>query len=145
MVASTFIEGHAENAIGKGFRILARYIFGDTVTGETIKMTAPVRQKTEQKGSIIQFTMPQKYSLDSLPKPKNNAIKIELLPPKRIAALSFRGYSSEERLGRKKKELLDALKKESIKTVDTPIFAGYNSPFAFPLLRHNEILVEIQK
>ena len=55
-----------EETSGKGFRILAGYIFGDNDQAQKIAMTSPVAM--ELKDSInMKFMIPQAYQLNNLP------------------------------------------------------------------------------
>jgi hypothetical protein len=45
LTATVETEGEREDAIGKGFRILFKYISGENKNKESISMTVPVMQK----------------------------------------------------------------------------------------------------
>ncbi|MDX2082684.1 MAG: heme-binding protein [Rickettsiales bacterium] len=45
LVAEVMVDGDREQAANKGFRILARYIFGKNIAQEKLAMTSPVEQK----------------------------------------------------------------------------------------------------
>jgi len=119
---------------------------------EKIAMTAPV--SVEPQGDLlggmidskrwrVQFTMPGKYSMASLPKPKNPAVTLREVPGKRYAVLVFSGLSGEEKAQRKTDELVIWLKERNFTAIATPQLARYNPPWTLPFLRRNEILIEI--
>jgi len=91
IVAEVDIPGERRDAIGKGFRIIADYIFGNNTTaqkvpmttpvtqqdGEKIAMTAPVTQRGEGNSWRVRFVMPSSYTMDTLPQPNNPAVELK--------------------------------------------------------------------
>ena len=57
------------------FRNIANYIFGGNNRDEKIEMTSPVIIILHNQNEMA-FIMPKKYTLNSLPKPNNNKIKL---------------------------------------------------------------------
>ncbi|RAP36103.1 soul heme-binding protein [Candidatus Marinamargulisbacteria bacterium SCGC AAA071-K20] len=144
LVATTPTEGDFNESVSQGFRVLAGYIFGGNDKDVKIKMTAPVTETVSDTGKSVQFMIPKEYTMDTLPKPNNDLITFKFINPKKMASLSFKGYAKKSRVDHKKELLLNHLKKDNLTALSQPIYAGYNSPFAFPLMRRNEILVEIE-
>jgi len=165
IVAKTTISGDFKKAQSQGFRILASYIFGKNKAQQKINMTAPVIQKSEgeeismtapvliapasknqdTKSWVMTFTMPSKYTLENLPKPEDQRVKIETVPSRLVAAYRFSGFWSESKNTKKYMELLDWLNKnKEYQAISIPMFAGYNPPWTLPFLRRNEILVDIK-
>ena len=102
LVAEVQIEGEFDDVGNKAFRILASYIFGKNKSSTKMAMTAPVSQinrdisledamvraKEQNSGTFkIQFMMPSKYSMESLPKPKDDQVKIIKVPPRLVAEI----------------------------------------------------------
>lgn len=158
IVAETVVDGSFEEAGNKGFRILADYIFGNNTSkskmamtapvsqqasSEKIAMTAPVSQSREQGGYLIQFTMPEPFTMETLPEPNNPQVHLRLIKPRKIAVYSYSGSWGQGRFEEKLSEFKTALQKDNIKTVGEPIFARFNSPFQMWFLRRNEIWLEI--
>ena len=56
LAAQTTVDGSLDSAGSSGFRILAKYIFGDNDGGEKIAMTAPVNQKESEPTKIAMTT-----------------------------------------------------------------------------------------
>ncbi len=160
IVAEVEVEGDQSQALNSGFRYLAGYIFGWNTKGDSIKMTAPVSEtQISEKIAmtvpvadtpsswgkrIVQFSMPSKYTLDTLPKPNNEQVKLKEIPGKRLAVLSYTGYATQSRVEKKKEELKTLLSKESIEIIWEMTSAQYNPPLSFPLTRRNEILAEVK-
>jgi DNA gyrase inhibitor GyrI len=87
--------------------------------------------------------MPSKYTLETLPKPNSPDVRIVEVPAKRYAVDRFSGTVTDDKAERKKRELLDALKRDKIETLGAPLLAQYNPPWTPPPMRRNEVMVEI--
>lgn len=152
VVAQTEVDGPMEQAGNEGFRRLAGYIFGGNGTGEKIAMTAPVAMAPmpestqvapQGRGFRVQFMMPSSFSLGTLPSPKDARVTFAEIPPRRVAALAYRGNWSEGRYQAHLEKLRAALAAEGLKPVGSPVWARYDPPFMPSFLRTNEILVEV--
>ena len=154
LVAETIVDGDFEGAGNKSFRILADYIFGNNKSKSKIAMTAPVTQEASSEkiamtapvsmsktgpGFLVQFTMPEKFTLETIPEPNDQRVKIRLLPARKIAVFSYSGSWSESRYQEKLTQFLEALKKDQVQIQGEPVFARFNSPFTLWFLRRNEI------
>lgn len=160
ILATATISGTRDEATNEGFRIIADYIFGNNVVrepiamttpvtsknSEPIAMTSPVTSKEEEKNNLytIAFVMPSKYTMETLPKPLNSAVKIEEMAKKTYAVLTFSGYVWDKKVESKKRELLTALEKDGVKTADSYILSQYNPPWTPWFMRRNEIWMELK-
>ena len=79
-----------------------------------------------------------------MPEANDPSIQFEVIEAKRLAALLFSGYANEEDVKSKEKLLLSKLKADGYTPTGNSIYASYNSPFAFPLMKRHEILIEIK-
>ena len=120
------------------FMVLASYIFGGNADSEKIAMTAPV--VTDRKMSFI---LPAEMSIDDAPKPDGQNIVFEVVPSRRVAALSFSWWASSKRVAAKTATLLALLEENEIAVVGTPFLMRYNDPWTPPFLRRNEVAVEV--
>jgi len=166
LVAQTEVTGTFEDMGGKAFKILFKYISGENQKRSKIKMTAPVLQENAEKGGqkikmtapVIQevnksepqkakysFVMPEKFTLDTLPLPLDQRIKLKEIPAKTVAVLEYSGGWGEDRYTQKETILLNALHNAGIRTIGKPYFARYNSPFALWFMRRNEIMIEVKQ
>jgi hypothetical protein len=157
LVAETLIDDSFEDSGNKAFRILADYIFGNNTArakidakemlsqkkNEKIAMTAPVNLQKAPKGYLCQFTMPEKYNLETLPQPNDSRVQIRQIPARQVAVLTYTGSWSESKFNEKRDELLNALKANGRNPTGEPVFARFNSPFQIWFLRRNEIWVEL--
>ncbi len=161
IVAEVEVEGDMRDALTAGFRQLAGYIFGGntmkssiamtvpvmdtTKASENIAMTAPVMDTLSNSGKhIVAFTMPSIYTLENLPKPDNANIRFRVVENTRKAVLRYTGYATEARVDAKKKSLIEWLTQDGYTIKWDIISAQYNPPLSFPLLRRNEVMVDIE-
>ena len=157
IVAEAEVAGDRRDAIGKGFRIIADYIFGNNTAAQKMPMTAPVTQQGSEKiamtapvtqqgdGNIwrVRFVMPSSYTMEALPKPNNPAVKLKEIGAKRYAAIRFSGMADEDSLKRRTKELNEFISAKNLTPLSAPTYAFYNPPWTLPFLRRNEVMVEI--
>ncbi len=145
LVALTRTQGDFDQSRSQGFRTLAGYIFGGNESAEKIKMTAPVIQRKSQDDQTVAFVVPKKYTIDTLPEANDPRIQFEVIEAKRLAALLFWGYANEGDVKSKEQLLLSKLKADGYLATGNSIYASYNSPYAFPLMKRHEILIEINR
>ena len=157
IIAEVQVQGERADAISKGFRLLADYIFGNNTTRQNIAMTAPVQQREstqiamtapmQQQSTkdswLVSFVMPSEYSMESLPKPKNDRVTLKKVPPQQFIVITFSGTSSDENLREHEEELIEFIKSKNISVTGTPKYAFYNPPWTLPLMRRNEVMIEI--
>ncbi len=160
IIAETRVSGEFADAPNRGFRILADYIFGNNTKKTEIAMTAPVSQEknesiamtapvSQEKASnnewIITFTMPSKYTMESLPRPNDNRVVIRQLPPGTFAAVRFSGLNSQNTVKEKTASLRSWLTSKNHKAKGSePLYARYNPPWTPWFWRRNEILIELE-
>ena len=157
IIAEVKTAGSRQDSIGNGFRILADFIFGNNegekqlsmngpITqqeGIKIAMTAPVQQEQTDTEWAISFIMPSKFSIDTIPNPINDRIKIIQIPSKRYAVITFSGRSTEANLTKHTNELEIYMNGSSYSKVGNAKYAFYNPPWTLPFLRRNEVQFEI--
>jgi len=159
LIAQTVVSGFRESAFNQGFSILADFIFGkntsagkiamtapvtQTPRSETIAMTAPVTQRMVKDSWLVQFAMPDAYTLETLPRPFDDRIAIIQEVPRKMAVIRFSGIAGTKKSQEKISELSAFLAAQKLKSKGEAIYAFYNSPFSLPPLRRNEIMFEIE-
>ncbi len=125
-----------------GFRRLAGYIFGGNDQAQSIPMTAPVRMEIGPKGSSMSFVMPERFSENNLPKPKDSKIQIQKSAPQYVAVISFNGYASDEKIREHRDLLLKLIQAKGIQVTGEYSFLGYNAPYQF-WGRRNEVVIPV--
>ena len=132
-----------EKASGRGFSILANYIFGGNKANEKISMTSPVAMSLADSMSVM-FMVPKYMKKENLPEPDQSDIEFREEPAKTVAAISFGGWANSNKIAKHKHKLISALDAEGIAYKNRFYFLGYNPPYDL-LNRKNEIIVELEK
>lgn len=160
IVAEVEVSGTRERGINQGFRLLADYIFGNNTTKTGIAMTAPVSESASapiamtapvmEQGSIdgkrkVTFSMPSKYTMESIPKPNNSLVTLREIPAQRVAVRVFGWYAGDRRIDTMETQLLTDIKRDNLVATELPSYAGYNPPLSAPWMRRNEVMVVIEK
>lgn len=162
LIAEVIVDGTMREASAKGFRLLADFIFGNnqsqtgdsekikmtapvttSASSEKIAMTAPVNVQEQAQGWRVAFTMPQHYTIHTLPKPNNSKVSIKEIPNKRMAVLTFSGIATEDKTQQKIIELSNWIHQKKLKAMNLPELARYNPPWTLPFLRRNEVMIEV--
>ena len=116
---------------------------------QKIAMTAPVSIKQEQQQNDgkwrVQFTMPSKYTMQTLPKPNNPDITIIEVPPQTYGVIKFSGLAGSEKVAVKTVELQSWMQTQKLTLTGTPELARYNPPWTLPFMRRNEIMIAYEK
>lgn len=159
IVAEAEVSGERKEAINKGFRIIADYIFGNNAPKQNVAMTAPVIQQPAEKIAMtapvtqegagnswkVRFVMPASYTMDTLPKPNNDAVKLEKVPGKRFAVIRFSGMAGEDSLKEHTDTLNSFISDKKLRPLSQATYAFFNPPWTLPFLRRNEVMIEIDK
>ena len=146
VVARTRVQNDYREATVAGFRKVANYIFGGNERQLSIAMTAPVISNVPNEEGVynIVFVMPREHALSSLPAPNDNQVKLEEHNLGRTAVVRFGGWATKSRADYYKKELIEFLRKKEYVVKNEFFVAQYNSPWALPPFRKNEIIVSIE-
>ncbi len=138
------IKREHEDVVNKGFPILFKYISGNNSTEQKLEMTAPVLQEGNGEKWRLGFIIPAQYTIETVPKPNDDRLKIELIPSKKLISLKFSGGNTNRNMNRHQEILAEYIEANNIKTVGNFTFAYYDAPWTLPFLRHNEVLIEIE-
>ncbi len=157
ITASVRVSGERKEAIRKGFRLVADYIFGNNAINTKIAMTAPVQQRDSQKIAMtapvqqqrdgqsweISFVMPKEHSIDTLPTPKNSEVTLSEVASKQFVVIKFSGRNTDSNIEEYTNQLEKFAVDNSIQTIGSPKYAFYNPPWTLPFLRRNEVMLEL--
>lgn len=160
IAAQTRVQGEYKDSLNSGFSIIAGYIFGGNTkrqsiamtapvteqlaASEKIAMTAPVQASIEGDSHIISFVMPRSYTLETLPRPNDARVELVEVPAQTMAVIRFSGWRTDGRVVSMKTKLAEALARDGVTVVGSPIYAGYNAPFTPPWMTRNEVMVQIK-
>lgn len=153
LVARVTVDGPSGEALGKGFRMLAGYIFGGNKGKAEVSMTTPVTQQAAQKIAMttpvvqagagqewtVSFMMPRDFTLQTLPTPDNPAIRFVTVPASRQVVLRFSGWATAARVARKQAALDAIVAREGLHVEGPARTYYYDPPFALPWTRRNEV------
>ena len=162
IAAETTVAADEDAARNEGFRRLAGYIFGknhgaDSIAmtapvvqskaGRKIAMTAPVAQSAESTevgaGWVIRFFMPAKWTLDTLPRPNDDRVRLTEVPGETLAVLTFSGDRGPRAVHERTDELLEVLRAHGFEPTGEPAAWFYDPPWTLPFRRRNEIVVPV--
>jgi DNA gyrase inhibitor GyrI len=164
IIAEVLVAGTLSEASNKGFRQIADFIFGNNEDpvkkqSEKIAMTAPVTMEADTSSKIamtvpvtmedsggawkMAFVMPSKFTMETLPKPKNPNITIKQIPAQQLAVVTFSGWVDEEKLAAQTTRLNEWMAKNGLKTSGTAQLSRYNPPWTLPFWRRNEVWMKL--
>jgi hypothetical protein len=144
IAAETTVRDDENRARNVGFGRLAGYIFGGNRGDQAIAMTAPVGQAGGgDDGWVIRFFMPAKWTMGTLPTPRDDQVRLVTVPPETVAVLKFSGDRSPGAVAARAGELLKALQDNDIEPTGKPEAWFYDPPWTLPMLRRNEIAVPV--
>jgi hypothetical protein len=159
IVAETMVEGDFGAAGDEGFRRLFKYISGENqkklsismttpvsqeITSEKISMTAPVNLQQAGGKWTVAFSMPAKYTIDTLPEPNDDRIVLREIPAQPVASIRYSGTWSRARYEKHKEILVRMVSQKNLQPAGDYILARYNPPFMPWFLRRNEVLLPIK-
>ena len=162
--------GTYREAVNKGFRVLAKFIFGANQAAESVEMTAPVSASRSAKIAMtapvgasraakiamtapvgasasgeawtVSFTMPSEYTPSTLPRPVDPSIRIVEIPGGTWAASRFSGRA-EKRHEAVAASLEAAVRQAGLQPAGPTEVAQYDPPWTPGPLRRNEILIPV--
>ena len=111
---------------------------------EKIAMTAPVGVKAAGNQWAVTFMMPSSYSMETLPEPVDDRVRLRAVPAVRMAAVRYSGRWSKEGYDRNLARLREWMLQQQIEAVGEPVWARYNPPFTPWFLRRNEVLIPVR-
>lgn len=163
IVAEVTVTGSRAEAANTAFRPLADYIFGNNLRRDRIAMTAPVTQTpVEAEGAriamtspvtqtpaaeadswVVRFIMPTEWTMDTLPAPRNPAVRLIEAPAHSVVAIRFSGTASPREIDRREGELRGWMQAQGLAPAGPPTYAFYDPPWTPSFLRRNEVLVPV--
>ena len=87
--------------------------------------------------------MPSKYTMDTLPKPKDDRVRLVEVPGETVAVLRYNGSYGPEAVAVRTTQLLETLHRHDIEVVGEPLSWFYDPPWTVPFRRRNEVVVGV--
>ena len=155
LVASVTVSGDRDEANDEAFGKLARYIFASDREGEEIDMTTPVTQAVRGTDPMVtlagvtsgqytvRFTMPARWTRETLPTPDDPNIMIGELSERQMAVVTFSGRATDEAVREQAEKLRGFMERHSLLADGTLEYAYYDPPFTPPPGRRNEVMMGV--
>lgn len=144
LLAEVRVAGGRQGAIQTGFSLLAGYIFGGNATGEKIAMTVPVAQTPEGDHWTVSFMMPARFTTETLPPPRNDAIRFVQAGPSRQVVDRFTGLPATDDLAARAEALRTWAEGQGLTILAGPHYYFYDAPMTLPWKRRNEVAFTIR-
>ncbi|MEO0635931.1 MAG: heme-binding protein [Pseudomonadota bacterium] len=160
IVAETSVTADsARDASSRAFMTLAGYIFGANTASDKIAMTAPVTSSASQKIAMtspvttqggaqgeytVQFSMPSKWTMETLPEPLNDAVSLRPVESYVVAVLRYQGERPQAERDKVAAQLTAWISDKGWSSTGAPISAGYDGPSVPSDKRRYEVQIPIE-
>ncbi|MEO3680484.1 heme-binding protein [Rheinheimera sp. FR7-31] len=136
-----YIDG--ENEAAANIAMTAPVMMNNSSKGEKIAITAPVLMNNQSGASMMSFVMPKDFTLQTTPKPINPDVMVTEVKDYKVAAIQFSSTLSKSNVVKQTALLRAWITTNGYTAKGEPVEAGYNGPLTLPMLRRNEVLIEI--
>ncbi len=136
-------ENEEDPLSNNGFGTLFRYISNDNEEKKRISMTIPVIEEMTDKKRKMAFVIPKKH-WEHAPKPNDPNLSIKSFDSGSFAVIRYSGLSNRQKEQKKLEHLVEWVDQKGYRRVSNAMLAFYNSPFALPMVRRNEIMVKVE-
>ena len=143
VIAKTSISQGDMELNNNMFRTLAGYIFGGNNKSQSIPMTAPVITKNDESSYDMIFFMLDANKPEDLPLPNSRNVSIEMMDLGKTISITFGMWATDSRVKYYKTKLDKHIKDNNIQIKSPLMVAQYNSPWAMPPFRKNELIYKI--
>jgi len=157
------VDDQMRAAMNQGFQRVGGFIFGGNTRKESVAMTSPVRMDRNTSESIsmtspvrmdgapgtgdyrVSFVMPSKYTLETLPVPKEDLrVKCRQVDAHEAAAVTFYGGMDMGESRRQSAELRKAMEREGLEPAGPEAMYEYHPPFAPSFMRKREVVIPVK-
>jgi DNA gyrase inhibitor GyrI len=87
--------------------------------------------------------MPSKWTMDTLPTPDDDSVRLVTVPAETVAVLRFSGDRSPKAVASRAEELVRTLQDNDIVPVGQSTAWFYDPPWTLPFRRRNEIAIPV--
>jgi hypothetical protein len=158
LTAQVTVRADRQDALRKGFQVLAGYIFGGNTSADKVEMTSPVSQTASEKIAMtspvgqagadglwtVSFMMPRSYTVATLPVPRDDAIRFVESPAERQVVVRFSGLAGESVLAQQEALLRAYALAQGLAIEGAARYYFYDDPFTLPWRRRNEVALVVQ-
>lgn len=136
-------ENEEDPLSNNGFGTLFRYISNDNEEKQRISMTIPVIEEMIENKRKMAFVVPKKH-WEHTPKPNDPNLSIKSFDSGSFAVIRYSGLSNKQKEQKNWERLVEWVDQKGYRRVSNAMLAFYNSPFALPMVRRNEIMVKVE-
>jgi hypothetical protein len=141
--ARTRVDGLTfDDALDEGYRRLASYIRGANASHEELARLTPVIVGREG-GYYVAMVMPPGRTIDTLPPPEHERVRLHHVPARRVAVMCFAGGMSHARASQHEQEAQRRIRDAGLHALGIPVHAIFDPPWTLPFLRRNEVWIEL--
>ena len=139
-MTSPVVQGREPSGGSQSIAMTAPVVQARAGGSESIAMTSPVVQKPAGGESwSIQFIMPSKYTMATLPQPNDTRVRLVEIPSRTFAVVRFSGLGKAEAVARHEKVLDTALAGSAWRASGETVTWYYDPPWTLPFMRRNEV------
>ena len=104
-------------------------------------MTAPVTTSENASGLYtVRFSMPAKWTMETLPEPIDNRVKLRKVPAEYRLAYRFVGRRIQSRIDMAETKISEVMRTNQLQPDSSLIMAGYDGPRVPPNRKRWEIM-----
>jgi hypothetical protein len=142
--ATTEIDAAAiDLALDHGYGRLASYVCGANRNAEIVERAAPVLTAMRDGRYTVSFVMPPGRTLYSLPRPRHPGVELREVAARNVAVLRFRGRFTRDNIAAHERKLLEQVLALGLSARGSVMFAAFDWPLTLPVLRRNELWLEV--
>ncbi|MFM8818956.1 MAG: SOUL family heme-binding protein [Phenylobacterium sp.] len=134
------VQGREAAGGSQSIAMTAPVVQSRATKSESIAMTSPVVQKPAGAETwSIQFIMPSKYTMATLPRPNDPRVRLVEIPARTFAVVRFSGLGRQEAVARHEKALDAALAGSAWRPSGEAMTWYCDPPWTLPFMRRNEV------
>lgn len=116
-------------------------------SGENISMTAPVTTSQGENANTftVQFSMPSKWTMETLPKPTDDRVRVVEKPAQLRLVKTLLGEPAQQDINDAQKALEAHAAQKNLVILGDAIWAGYSSPAMPKPLRKWEVMLPVRR
>lgn len=88
--------------------------------------------------------MPNNFTLATTPKPTDPDVQVSEVKNYKVATIQFSGTLSDSNVAKYAQILSTWIINNGYTAISSPVKAGYNGPITLPMMRRNEVLIEVK-
>jgi len=107
-------------------------------------MTTPVYMGGTPASPTMAFVMPAEVAARKVPRPTDDQVTVNTIPPGRFAVLRYSGRRTPAKESSAAARLREWMEQERLPSQGTPVLAYFDPPWTPAFLRRNEVMIRIR-